>query len=191
MAIVDILIDDRFKRIIENNNSSVSTSLEAIEKIFNEISKKTAADVTTEDMKQIVGALQNFSATANDKNVLVVDGTNILDVANILGRKVAAREKYNAEQNQQTQQPQQQTQPENGQTNTQNAEESQISKADTSAILKHLNNTKDILVKKLNSQKNDSVKSFLIEVIKGIDEAITAANALNGEVNNNSTPSNL
>lgn len=191
MAIVDILIDDRFKRIIENNNSSVSTSLEAIVKIFNEISKKTAADVTTEDMKQIVGALQNFSATANDKNVLVVDGTNVLDVANILGRKVAAREKYNAEQNQQTQQPQQQTQPENGQTNTQNAEESQISKADTSAILKHLNNTKDILVKKLNSQKNDSVKSFLTEVIKGIDEAITAANALNGEVNNNSTPSNL
>lgn len=191
MAIVDILIDDRFKRIIENNNSSVSTSLEAIEKIFNEISKKTAADVTTEDMKQIVGALQNFGATANDKNVLVVDGTNVLDVANILGRKVAAREKYNAEQNQRTQQPQQQTQPENGQTNTQNAEESQISKADTSAILKHLNNTKDILVKKLNSQKNDSVKSFLTEVIKGIDEAITAANALNGEVNNNSTPSNL
>lgn len=191
MAIVDILIDDRFKRIIENNNSSVSTSLETIEKIFNEISKKTAADVTTEDMKQIVGALQNFSATANDKNVLVVDGTNVLDVANILGRKVAAREKYNAEQNQQTQQPQQQTQPENGQTNTQNTEESQISKADTSAILKHLNNTKDILVKKLNSQKNDSVKSFLTEVIKGIDEAITAANALNGEVNNNSTPSNL
>lgn len=190
MAIVDILIDDRFKRIIENNNSSVSTSLEAIEKIFNEISKKTAADVTTEDMKQIVGALQNFSATANDKNVLVVDGTNVLDVANILGRKVAAREKYNAEQNQQTQQqPQQQS--ENGQTNTQNAEESQISKADTSAILKHLNNTKDILVKKLNSQKNDSVKSFLTEVIKGIDEAITAANTLNGEVNNNSTPSNL
>lgn len=191
MAIVDILIDDRFKRIIENNNSSVSTSLETIEKIFNEISKKTAADVTTEDMKQIVGALQNFSATANDKNVLVVDGTNVLDVANILGRKVAAKEKYNAEQNQQSQQPQQQTQPENGQTNnTQNAEESQISKADTSAILKHLNNTKDILVKKLNSQKNDSVKSFLTEVIKGIDEAITAANALNGEVNNNSTPSN-
>lgn len=178
MAIVDILIDDRFKRIIENNNSSVSTSLEAIEKIFNEISKKTAADVTTEDMKQIVGALQNFGATANDKNVLVVDGTNVLDVANILGRKVAAREKYNAEQNQQSQ-PQQQTQPEN---NIKDALKTPVSKADTSAILEHLNSTKNTLVTKLESQKNESVRAFLNQVIEGINKAIKAAQELNSEV---------
>lgn len=179
MAIVDILIDDRFKKIKENNNSSVSTSLEAIEKIFNKISKKTAADVTTKDMKQIVGALQNFSATANDKNVLVVDGTNVLDVANILGRKVAAREKYNAEQNQQTQQPQQQTQPEN---NIKDALKTPVSKADTSAILEHLNSTKNTLVTKLESQKNESVRAFLNQVIEGIDKAIKAAQELNSEV---------
>lgn len=172
MAIVDILIDDRFKRIIENNNSSVSTSLETIKKIFNKISKKTAADVTTKDMKQIVGALQNFSATANDKNVLVVNGTNILEVANILGRKVAAREKYNAEQNQQTQ-------PEN---NIQDALKTPVSKADTSAILEHLNSTKNTLVTKLESQKNESVRAFLNQVIEGIDKAIKAAQELNSEV---------
>ena len=152
-------------------------------------------------MKQLVGALQNFSGTVNDKNALVVDGTNILDVANILGRKVAAKEKYNAEQSNQQQQGQQQAQPEkaqqnntqseNGQqSNAQPTEETLVTKADASVILKHLNNTKDILVKKLNSQKNEKVKEFLNEVIIGIDEAINAAKELNGEVNNNSTPSN-
>lgn len=183
--IIDILTDDRFK-MNENDNAAVASSLEAIEKIFNEISKKTAADVTVDDMKQIVGALQNFRGTANDKNVLVIDGTNILDVANILGKKVAAKEKYNAEQSQQQQsqqQGQQQAQPENAQqNNTQPAEETPVTKADASAILKHLNSTKDILEKKLNSQKNDNVKKFLNEVINGINEAINAANALNGEV---------
>lgn len=191
--IIDILTDDRFK-MNENDNTAIASSLEAIEKIFNEISKKTAADVTTDDMKQIVGALQNFRGTANDKNVLVVDGTNILDVANILGRKVAAKEKYNAEQSQQQpqQQNQQQAQPENAQqNNTQASEEKPVTKADASAILKHLNSTKDILEKKLSSQKNESVKAFLTQVIEGINEAINAANALNGEVNNNPTPSNL
>ena len=98
--IIDILIDNRFK-IHENDNAAAVKSLKAIEKVFNEISKKTVDDVTTNDIKQIIGALQNFSGTVNDKNVLIVDGTNILDVANILGRKVAAREKFNAEQNQQ------------------------------------------------------------------------------------------
>ena len=94
--IIDILTDDRFK-MNENDNAAVASSLAAIEKVFNEISKKTAADVTTNDMKQIVGALQNFRGTANDKNILVIDGTDILNVANILGKKVAAKEKYNAE----------------------------------------------------------------------------------------------
>ena len=198
--IIDILTDDRFK-MNENDNAAVTSSLAAIEKVFNEISKKTAGDVTTNDMKQLVGALQNFSGTVNDKNALVVDGTNILDVANILGRKVAAKEKYNAEQSNQQQQGQQQAQPEkaqqnntqseNGQqSNAQPTEETLVTKADASAILKHLNNTKDILVKKLNSQKNEKVKEFLNEVIIGIDEAINAAKELNGEVNNNSTPSN-
>ena len=198
--IIDILTDDRFK-MNENDNAAVTSSLAAIEKVFNEISKKTAGDVTTNDMKQLVGALQNFSGTVNDKNALVVDGTNILDVANILGRKVAAKEKYNAEQSNQQQQGQQQTQSEkaqqnntqseNGQeSNAQPTEETLVTKADASAILKHLNNTKDILVKKLNSQKNEKVKEFLNEVIIGIDEAINAAKELNGEVNNNSTPSN-
>ena len=120
-------------------------------------------------MKQLVGALQNFSGTVNDKNVLVVDGTNILDVANILGKKVAAKEKYNAEQQQQQgQQPaqheraqQNNTQPENGQqSNAQPTEETPVTKADASAILKHLNSTKDILVKKLNSQKKKKLKNF-------------------------------
>ena len=198
--IIDILTDDRFK-MNENDNAAAAKSLAAIEKVFNEISKKTAGDVTTNDMKQLVGALQNFSGTVNDKNALVVDGTNILDVANILGRKVAAKEKYNAEQSNQQQQGQQQAQPEkaqqnntqseNGQqSNAQPTEETPVTKADASAILKHLNNTKDILVKKLNSQKNEKVKEFLNEVIIGIDEAINAAKELNGEVNNNSTPSN-
>lgn len=198
--IIDILTDDRFK-MNENDNAAVTSSLAAIEKVFNEISKKTAGDVTTNDMKQLVGALQNFSGTVNDKNALVVDGTNILDVANILGRKVAAKEKYNAEQSNQQQQGQQQAQPEkaqqnntqseNGQqSNAQPTEETPVTKADASAILKYLNNTKDILVKKLNSQKNEKVKEFLNEVIIGIDEAINAAKELNGEVNNNSTPSN-
>ena len=198
--IIDILTDDRFK-MNENDNAAVTSSLAAIEKVFNEISKKTAGDVTTNDMKQLVGALQNFSGTVNDKNALVVDGTNILDVANILGRKVAAKEKYNAEQSNQQQQGQQQAQPEkaqqnntqseNGQqSNAQPTEETLVTKADASAILKHLNNTKDILIKKLNSQKNEKVKEFLNEVIIGIDEAINAAKELNGEVNNNSTPSN-
>lgn len=199
--IIDILTDDRFK-MNENDNAAVASSLASIEKVFNEISKKTAEDVTTNDMKQLVGALQNFSGTVNNKNALVVDGTNILDVANILGRKVAAKEKYNAEQSQQQQQQGQQqaqpekaqqnnTQPENGQqSNAQPTEETQVTKADASAILKHLNSTKDILEKKLNSQKNEKVKEFLNEVIEGINNAINAAKELNGEVNNNSTPSN-
>ena len=198
--IIDILTDDRFK-MNENDNAAVAKSLEAIEKVFNEISKKTAGDITTNDMKQLVGALQNFSGTVNDKNALVVDGTNILDVANILGRKVAAKEKFNAEQSNQQQQGQQQaqpekaqqnnTQPENGQqSNAQPTEETPVTKADASAILKHLNSTKDILEKKLNSQKNENVKSFLTQVIEGINNAINAAKELNDEVNNNSTPSN-
>ena len=196
--IIDILTDDRFK-MNENDNAAVASSLAAIEKVFNEISKKTTDDVTTNDMKQLVGALQNFSGTVNNKNALVVDGTNILDVANILGRKVAAKEKYNAEQSQQQGQQQAQpekaqqnnTQPENGQqSNAQHTEETQVTKADASAILKHLNSTKDILEKKLNSQKNEKVKEFLNEVIEGINNAINAAKELNGEVNNNSTPSN-
>ena len=198
--IIDILTDDRFK-MNENDNAAAAKSLEDIEKVFNEISKKTAGDVTTNDMKQLVGALQNFRGTTSDKNALVVDGTNILDVANILGKKVAAKEKFNAEQYNQQQQSQQQAQPEkaqqnntqseNGQqSNAQPTEETPVTKADASAILKHLNNTKDILVKKLNSQKNEKVKEFLNEVIIGIDEAINAAKELNGEVNNNSTPSN-
>ena len=198
--IIDILTDDRFK-MNENDNAAAAKSLEDIEKVFNEISKKTAGDVTTNDMKQLVGALQNFRGTTSDKNALVVDGTNILDVANILGKKVAAKEKFNAEQSNQQQQGQQQAQPEkaqqnntqseNGQqSNAQPTEETPVTKADASAILKHLNNTKDILVKKLNSQKNEKVKEFLNEVIIGIDEAINAAKELNGEVNNNSTPSN-
>lgn len=199
--IIDILTDDRFK-MNENDNAAVN-SLEAIEKVFNEISKKTADDVTTNDMKQLVGALQNFSGTVNDKSALVVDGTNILDVANILGKKVAAKEKFNVEQNQQTQKAKTQqqsksekaqennTQPENGQqSNTQPTKETPVTKADASAILGHLNNTRDILVKKLNSQKNDNVKKFLNDVIVGIDNAINAAKELNGEVNSNSTPSN-
>lgn len=191
--IIDILTDDRFK-MDENDNKAVVSSLKSIEKIFNKISKKTAADVTIDDMKQIVGVLQKFRATANDENVLIVDGTNILDVANILGKKVAAKEKYNAEQNQQQsqQQPQQQNpqqvQPENTQqNNTQPAEETPVTKADASAILKHLGSTKDILEKKLNSQKNENVKKFLNDVITGINNAIDAANALNGEVNNKSS----
>lgn len=199
--IIDILTDDRFK-MNENDNVAVASSLAAIEKVFNEISKKTADDVTTNDMKQLVGALQNFSGTVNNKNALVVDGTNILDVANILGKKVAAKEKYNAEQSQQQQQQGQQqaqpekaqqnnTQPENGQqSNAQPTEETQVTKADTSAILNHLGKTREILVKKLDAQKNEKVKEFLNEVIIGIDEAINAAKELNGEVNNNSTPSN-
>ena len=201
--IIDILTDDRFK-MNENDNAAVTDSLATIEKVFNEISKKTAADVTTNDMKQIVGALQNFSGTVNDKNALVVDGTNILDVANILGKKVAAKEKYNAEQSQQQQQQGQQhaqpekaqqnnTQPENGQqSNAQPTEETPVTKADTSAILNHLGKTREILVKKLNAQGKDKVKvkEFLNDVIKGIDEAINAAKELNGEVNSNSTPSN-
>ena len=182
--IIDILIDNRFK-IYENDNAAAVKSLKAIEKVFNEISKKTADDVTTNDIKQIIGALQNFSGIVKNKNVLVVDGTNILDVANILGKKVAAREKFNAEQNQQ--QNTQQVQSENDK----DADlKTPITKADTSAILNHLDKTKEILVKKLNSQKNENVKEFLNEVIKGIDEAINAAKELNGEVNNNSTPSN-
>lgn len=191
--IIDILIDNRFK-IYENDNAAAK-SLKAIEKVFNKISKKTAADVTTNDMKQIVGALQNLSGTVNDKNVLIVDGTNILDVANILGKKVAAREKYNAEQSQQQQQGQQQTQQQNTQQVQPQKEQdvdkdadlkTPVTKADTSAILNHLGKTREILVKKLNAQGNDKVKvkEFLNEVIKGIDEAIDAANTLNGEVNN-------
>lgn len=200
--IIDILTDDRFK-MNENDNAAVTSSLAAIEKVFNEISKKTAGDVTTNDMKQLVGALQNFSGTVNDKNALVVDGTNILDVANILGRKVAAKEKYNAEQSNQQQQGQQQaqpekaqqnnTQPENGQqSNAQPTEETPVNKADTSAILNYLGKTREILIKKLNAQGDDKVKvkEFLNEVIIGIDEAINAVKELNGEVNNNSTPSN-
>lgn len=198
--IIDILTDDRFK-MNENDNAAAAKSLEAIEKVFNEISKKTAGDITTNDMKQLVGALQNFSGIVNDKNALVVDGTNILDVANILGRKVAAKEKFNAEQSNQQQQGQQQTQPEKAQqnntqpenrqqSNAQPTEETPVTKADASAILKHLNSTKDILEKKLNSQKNENVKSFLTQVIEGINNAINAAKELNGEVNNNSTPSN-
>ena len=200
--IIDILTDDRFK-MNENDNAAVTSSLAAIEKVFNEISKKTAGDVTTNDMKQLVGALQNFSGTVNDKNALVVDGTNILDVANILGRKVAAKEKYNAEQSNQQQQGQQQAQPEkaqqnntqseNGQqSNAQPTEETLVTKADASAILNYLGKTREILIKKLNAQGDDKVKvkEFLNEVIIGIDEAINAAKELNGEVNNNSTPSN-
>lgn len=182
--IIDILIDNRFK-IHENDNAAAVKSLKAIEKVFNEISKKTADDVTTNDIKQIIGALQNFSGTVNNKNVLIVDGTNILDVANILGRKVAAREKFNAEQNQQ--QNTQQVQSENDKDVDL---KTPITKADTSAILNHLGKTREILVKKLNAQKNEKVKEFLNEVIIGIDEAINAAKDLNGEVNNNSTPSN-
>ena len=200
--IIDILTDDRFK-MNENDNAAAAKSLEDIEKVFNEISKKTAGDVTTNDMKQLVGALQNFSGTVNDKNALVVDGTNILDVANILGRKVAAKEKFNAEQSNQQQQGQQQaqpekaqqnnTQPENGQqSNAQPTEETPVNKADASAILNYLGKTREILIKKLNAQGDDKVKvkEFLNEVIIGIDEAINAAKELNGEVNNNSTPSN-
>lgn len=188
--IIDILIDNRFK-IHENDNAAAAKSLKAIEKVFNEISKKTAEDVTTNDIKQIIGALQNFSGTVKDKNVLVVDGTNILDVANILGRKVAAREKFNAEQNQQ--QNTQQVQPSKEQDVDKDADlKTPVTKADTSAILNHLGKTREILVKKLNAQGDDKikVKEFLNEVIKGIDEAINAAKELNGEVNNNSTPSN-
>lgn len=184
--IIDILIDNRFK-IHENDNAAAVKSLKAIEKVFNEISKKTADDVITNDIKQIIGALQNFSGTVNDKNVLIVDGTNILDVANILGRKVAAKEKFNAEQNQQ--QNTQQVQSEN----YKDADlKTPVTKADTSAILNHLGKTREILVKKLNAQGDDKVKvkEFLNEVIIGIDEAINAAKELNGEVNNNSTPSN-
>ena len=200
--IIDILTDDRFK-MNENDNAAVTSSLAAIEKVFNEISKKTAGDVTTNDMKQLVGALQNFSGTVNDKNALVVDGTNILDVANILGRKVAAKEKYNAEQSNQQQQGQQQAQPEKAQqnntqpekaqqSNAQPTEETPVNKADTSAILNYLGKTREILIKKLNAQGDDKVKvkEFLNEVIIGIDNAINAAKELNGEVNNNSTPSN-
>ena len=195
--IIDILTDDRFK-MNENDNVAVASSLAAIEKVFNEISKKTAADVTTNDIKQIIGALQNFSGTVKDKNVLVVDGTNILDVANILGRKVAAREKFNAEQNQQ--QNTQQVQPSKEQDVDKDADlKTPVTKADTSAILNHLGKTREILVKKLNAQGDDKikVKEFLNDVIRGIDEAIdaanelnNAANALNNKVNNNSTPSN-
>ena len=182
--IIDILIDNRFK-IHENDNAAAVKSLKAIEKVFNEISKKTAEDVTTNDIKQIIGALQNNSGIVKNKNVLIVDGTNILDVANILGRKVAAREKFNAEQNQQ--QNTQQVQSENDKDVDL---KTPVTKADASAILKHLNSTKDILEKKLNSQKNEKVKEFLNEVIEGINNAINAAKELNGEVNNNSTPSN-
>ena len=191
--IIDILTDDRFK-MNENDNAAVTSSLAANEKVFNEISKKTAGDVTTNDMKQLVGALQNFSGTVNDKNALVVDGTNILDVANILGRKVAAKEKYNAEQSNQQQQGQQQAQPEkaqqnntqseNGQqSNAQPTEETPVNKADTSAILNYLGKTREILIKKLNAQGDDKVKvkEFLNEVIIGIDEAINAAKELNGK----------
>ena len=186
--IIDILIDNRFK-IHENDNAAAAKSLKAIEKVFNEISKKTAEDVTTNDIKQIIGALQNFSSTVNDKNALVIDGTNILDVANILGRKVAAREKFNAEQNQQ--QNTQQVQPSKEQDVDKDADlKTPVTKADTSAILNHLGKTREILVKKLNAQKNEKVKEFLNEVIIGIDNAINAAKELNGEVNNNSTPSN-
>lgn len=195
--IIDILIDNRFK-IYENDNAAAAKSLKSIEKVFNEISKKTAEDVTTNDIKQIIGALQNFSGTIKNKNALVIDGTNILDVANNLGRKVAAREKFNAEQNQQQgQQPQQQNtqqiQPSKEQDVDKDADlKTPVTKADTSAILNHLGKTREILVKKLNAQGDDKikVKEFLNEVIKGIDEAINAAKELNGEVNNNSTPSN-
>lgn len=182
--IIDILIDNRFK-IHENDNAAAVKSLKAIEKVFNEISKKTADDVTTNDIKQIIGALQNFSGIVKNKNVLIVDGTNILDVANILGRKVAAREKFNAEQNQQ--QNTQQVQSENDKDVDL---KTPVTKADTSAILNHLGKTREILVKKLGAQKDEKVKGFLNEVIIGIDEAINAAKELNGEVNNNSTPSN-
>ena len=178
----------------ENDNAAVASSLATIEKVFNEISKKTAADVTTNDIKQIIGAIQNFSGTVKNKNVLIVDGTNILDVANILGRKVAAREKFNAEQNQQQgQQSQQQNTQQVQSENDKDADlKTPVTKADTSAILNHLGKTREILVKKLNAQGNNKVKvkEFLNEVIKGIDEAIDAAKELNGEVNNNSTPSN-
>ena len=189
--IIDILTDNRFK--MNENDNAAAKSLEAIEKVFNEISKKTAEDVTTNDMKQIVGALQNFGGTVNNKNALVIDGTNILDVANILGKKVAAREKYNAEQNQQ--QSQQQLQQQNTQqvqsskeqnVNKEDDLKTPVNKADTSAILNHLGKTREILVKKLDAQGDDkiNVKKFLNEVIEGIDEAIDAAKALNGEVNN-------
>lgn len=190
--IIDILTDNRFK--MNENDNAAAKSLEAIEKVFNDISKKTAEDVTTNDMKQIVGALQNFRGIVNDKNALVIDGTNILDVANILGKKVAAKEKYNAEQSQQQQsqqQPQQQNtqqvQPQKEQDVDKDADlKTPVTKADTSAILNHLGKTREILVKKLNAQGDDKVKvkEFLNDVIKGIDEAINAANTLNGEVNN-------
>lgn len=175
--IIDILTNDRFK-MNENDNAAVISSLKNIKKIFNKISKKTAADVTTDDMKQIVGALQNFRGIANNKNVLVVDGINILDVANDLGKKVAAKEKYNAEQSQQ-----QQVQPSKEQNVDKDAAlKTPVTKADTSAILNHLGSTREILVKKLNAQKNDNVKKFLNDVISGIDNAITSAKELNGEV---------
>lgn len=184
--IIDILTNDRFK-MNENDNAAVISSLKNIKKIFNKISKKTAADVTTDDMKQIVGALQNFRGTSNDKNVLVVDGTNILDVANDLYQKVAAKEKfyaeYNQQQGQQQQQNTQQVQPEKEQNVDKDAAlKTPVNKADASAILEHLNSTKDILEKKFNSQKNEKVKEFLKSVIEGINKAIDAANALNGEV---------
>lgn len=193
--IIDILIDDRFK-IYENDNAAAAKSLKSIEKVFNKISKKTAEDVTTNDIKQIIGALQNFSGTVKNKNALVVDGTNILDVANSLGKKVAAREKFNAEQNQQQgQQLQQQNTQQVQSSKEQNVNKEDdlktpVTKADASAILGHLNKTKDILENKLKSQKSENVKKFLNEVIEGINEAINAAKELNGEVNNNSTPSN-
>ena len=194
--IIDILIDNRFK-IYENNNEAISNSFEAIKKVFKKISTKVGEDVTTKDMKQIIGALQNFSGTIKNKNILVVGETNILEVANNLYQKVAAREKYNAEQNQQ--QSQQQLQQQNTQqvqsskeqkVNKEDDLKTPVNKADASAILGHLNKTKDILENKLKSQKSENVKKFLNEVIEGINEAINAAKALNGEVNNNSTPSN-
>lgn len=189
--IIDILTDDRFK-MNENDNTAIESSLEAIEKIFNEISKKTAADVTTDDMKQIVGALQNLRYTANDKKVLVVNRNNILKVANNLYQKVAAKEKFYAEQNQQQgQQPQQQStqqvQPETDKTVDKDAAlKTPVTKADAAEILNYLNSTKEVLVKKLNAQGNDKVKvkKFLNNVIIGIDNAINAAKKLNGEVNN-------
>jgi Tfp pilus assembly protein PilE len=189
--IIDILTDDRFK-MNENDNTAIESSLEAIEKIFNEISKKTAADVTTDDMKQIVGALQNLRYTANDKNVLVVNRNNILKVANNLYQKVAAKEKFYAEQNQQQgQQPQQQStqqvQPETDKTVDKDAAlKTPVTKADAAEILNYLNSTKEVLVKKLNAQGDDKVKvkKFLNNVIIGIDNAINAAKKLNGEVNN-------
>lgn len=196
--IIDILIDDKFK-IYEKYNAAAAKSLKVIEKIFNEISTKTAEDITTNDMKQIIGALQNFSGTVKNKNALIIDENNILEVANNLYQKVAAKEKFYAEHNQQQGQQQQQQSTQQVQSETEKpvdkdaALKTPVTKADASAILKHLGSTREILVKKLNAQGEDKikVKEFLNSVISGIDAAITAAKELNGEVNSDPTPSNL